>query len=188
VVRFSGGRNSERGPGRLQARDTDGGPLLGIPPWDGWRWANNLTERRRPFYVGADGKRFLASLRAATVLRALAGVRRSRLKPPSIRVGLLPPTTCSSLRSWRLERAVVGRPCARSVRPAHPVSSRAPPPSPVSQPVDHLGGERRPAALSAAPAGRTPVSTHRHQAISRGRARATIPLRRRRLRPWPQRG
>jgi hypothetical protein len=45
------------------------------------------------FYVGADVKLFLSSLRAATVLRALECVRRIRLKPPSIRVGLFPPNT-----------------------------------------------------------------------------------------------
>jgi hypothetical protein len=60
------------------------------------------------FYVGADVKLFLSSLRAeaisplahtkrslraATVPRALECVRLSSLKPPSIRVGLLPPNT-----------------------------------------------------------------------------------------------
>jgi hypothetical protein len=67
-----------------------------------------LTNEEETFYVGADVKLFLSSLRAeaispfehtkrslraATVLRALACVRLIRLKPPSIRVGLLPPNT-----------------------------------------------------------------------------------------------
>jgi hypothetical protein len=60
------------------------------------------------FYVPADVKLFLSSLRAeaisplehtkrplrvATVLRALECVRRIRLKRPSIRVGVFPPNT-----------------------------------------------------------------------------------------------
>jgi hypothetical protein len=48
-------------------------------------------------------------------------------------------------------------------------------------------GSRRPAACRAAPSGTTPVSTNRHKAMSRLRARATIPLRRQRLLPCPQR-
>ena len=35
----------------LHWNDTDGGPLLGIPPWDGWRWATT----REP---GGDLRRF----------------------------------------------------------------------------------------------------------------------------------
>jgi hypothetical protein len=27
------------------------GPLLGIPPWDCWRWAHNLKQRRRPHAI-----------------------------------------------------------------------------------------------------------------------------------------
>jgi hypothetical protein len=48
-------------------------------------------------------------------------------------------------------------------------------------------GERRPAALRAAPSGTTPGSLNRHKAMSRLRAKATSPMRRRRLLPWPQR-
>jgi hypothetical protein len=51
------------------------------------------AEEEETFYVSADVKLFLSSLRAATMLRALACVRRIRLKPPSIRVGLFPPHT-----------------------------------------------------------------------------------------------
>jgi hypothetical protein len=50
-------------------------------------------EEEETFYVGADVKLFLSSLRATTVPRALACVRLISLKPPSIRVGLLPPNT-----------------------------------------------------------------------------------------------
>jgi hypothetical protein len=71
---------------------------LGTPP----------SEEEETFYVGADVKLFLPSLRAAVISalkhpkrslraaavpRALACVRLIRLKPPSIRVGLLPPNT-----------------------------------------------------------------------------------------------
>jgi hypothetical protein len=48
-------------------------------------------------------------------------------------------------------------------------------------------GSRRPAAFRAAPSGTTPVSTNRHKAMSSLRARATIPLRRKRLLPCPKR-
>jgi hypothetical protein len=58
-----------------------------------WHWEKPLTQEEETFYVGADVKLFLSSLRAATVPRALECVRLSSLKPPSIRVGLLPPNT-----------------------------------------------------------------------------------------------
>jgi hypothetical protein len=48
-------------------------------------------------------------------------------------------------------------------------------------------GARRPAACRAAPSGTPPVSTNRHKAMSRVRARAPIPLRRQRLLPCPKR-
>jgi hypothetical protein len=130
--------------------------------------------------AGADVKRFLSSLRAkaisplehpkrslraATVPRALACVRRLRLKPPALRVGLWPPNTSSGMRLWRLERAVVGRPCSSSVRTANPVSSRAAHPSPVSPPVDHRCCERRAvrqaAGLDTPPQGHAPLACER---------------------------
>jgi hypothetical protein len=93
--------------GPLHANDTYGGPLLGLPPWDAG--AGKTTEgEEETFYVGADVKLFLSALRAeaiwplaptkrplraATVLRALEGVRRIRLTRPSLRVGLFPPNT-----------------------------------------------------------------------------------------------
>jgi hypothetical protein len=74
-----------------------------------WHWEErSLTTEEETFYVGADVKLFLSSLRveaiaplehtkrslrAATVPRALECVRLIGLKPPSIRVGLLPPNT-----------------------------------------------------------------------------------------------
>jgi hypothetical protein len=48
-------------------------------------------------------------------------------------------------------------------------------------------GERRPAALRAAPSGSTPVSINRHKAMRNLRAKATIPMRRSRLLPGPKR-
>jgi len=59
-------------------------------------------------------------------------------------------------------------------------------PTPIS-PRDRLHGERRTAALRAAPSGTTPVSIHRHKAMSSLRATATIPIRRQRLLPCPKR-
>jgi hypothetical protein len=53
----------------------------------------SLTHEEETFYVAADVKRALSSLRAATVPRALECVRLIRRKPPAIRVGLLPPNT-----------------------------------------------------------------------------------------------
>jgi hypothetical protein len=64
---------------------------------------------------------------------ALECGRQLCLKRPSIRVGLRIPITRSYMRSWHLESAVVDSPFSRSVRNAHPVSSRAAHPSPVSQ-------------------------------------------------------
>jgi hypothetical protein len=67
------------------------------------------------------------------VLGALECVRHLCLKRPSIRVGFWTPTTRSCRRSWHLESAVMDSPFSRSVRHAHPVSSRAAHPSAVSQ-------------------------------------------------------
>jgi hypothetical protein len=81
---------------------------LSIPQWYAGSGKDRLPMKEETFYVDADVKLSLSSLRAeaisplehtkrslraATVPRALECVRLISLKPPSIRVGLLPPNT-----------------------------------------------------------------------------------------------
>jgi hypothetical protein len=68
---------------QLQRVDTYGGPLLGIPPWDCWRWEKRPTERRRPSMLALMSSFFsrLSRLKRSPLLsipNALSGLRLCR--------------------------------------------------------------------------------------------------------------
>ena len=123
---------------------------------------------------------------ASTWLAASLGVETSRLQRPSIRAGLgarHPILSASFDDAWKAQRrrphlydGVLSRPGIFPGR-LHQHQGRG---VTVHQKNAY-------AALSIAPSGKTPVSRKRHKAMSNLRATATMPIRRKRLPPPPQR-